>query len=408
MKAEFIRPPSAIHSKMGKLTSKLRCASSLFQCFSSKKKHVETYIGVVDGSDEVRVNNHKAKAQADAPKRVSIKTSSHDNADRPLPLRPLSPHSHTSDVMSIGSGSVTSAKSMGSVYYESYQGEDYEWHLAEDSLSDNEDYDDDDDGFSSSFDNLQIDGQFFFSCKDDPSISQDAFEGIKMYPPVPTSEPDAVPRRAHVSVSNMETLLHSYQHEEEDEVADDAVDKIGKAMEHQAQRLLSIHEKVPLDSVFEGTNLLLEELKVPDVHVRERGFPGELTEKELEAVKLLQSELKVRDPIYKDIIQSFSSVEKEAYSLCRFLRARKFDVEKVFAMLDEAKDAFAVAKEKNFYPDLEEALGFSRSVFLSQYPAVFSGNAKNGLPVMYLKAGDIQPEGIKVSAACKDDKILLI
>ena len=101
-----------------------------------------------------------------------------------------------------------------------------------------DDFDDDDDGFSSSFDNLQIDGQFFFSCKDDPSISQDAFEGIKMYPPVPTSEPDAVPRRAHVSVSNMETLLHSYQHEEEDEVADDAVDKIGEAMEHQAQRLL--------------------------------------------------------------------------------------------------------------------------------------------------------------------------
>ena len=88
MKAEFIRPPSAIHSKMGKLTSKLGCASSLFQCFSSKKKHVETYIGVVDGSDEVRVNNHKAKAQADAPKRVSIKTSSQSFFGNNLTLDP--------------------------------------------------------------------------------------------------------------------------------------------------------------------------------------------------------------------------------------------------------------------------------------------------------------------------------
>ena len=78
------------------------------------------------------------------------------------------------------------------------------------------------------------------------------------------------------------------------------------------------------------------------------------------------------------------------------LRARKFDVDKVFELLDEAKEHFAKAKDHDFYPDLEKALGFSRPVFLSQYPAVFCGNAKNGCPsVMYLKCGAIQPEGIK-------------
>lgn len=78
------------------------------------------------------------------------------------------------------------------------------------------------------------------------------------------------------------------------------------------------------------------------------------------------------------------------------MRARKFDVEKVFELLDQAKDGYKIAKEKGFYPNLEEELGFSRAVFLLQYPAVFSGNARNGCPVMYLRAGMIQPEGVKV------------
>ncbi len=108
-------------------------------------------------------------------------------------------------------------------------------------------------------------------------------------------------------------------------------------------------------------------------NVREKGFPGELTETELEAVKHFQSELQTRDPIYNQIVRALSAVEKEAYALCRWLRARKFDVEKVFELLDEAKDHYAKARENDFYPDLEQALGFSRPVFLSQYPAVFCG-----------------------------------
>lgn len=56
-------------------------------------------------------------------------------------------------------------------------------------------------------------------------------------------------------------------------------------------------------------------------NVREKGFPGELTEEELEAVKLFQKELQTRDPIYNQIVRHMSSVEKEAFALCRFLRA---------------------------------------------------------------------------------------
>ena len=114
-------------------------------------------------------------------------------------------------------------------------------------------------------------------------------------------------------------------------------------------------------------------------------------------MKQFRAALKDRDPIYNQIVRSFSSVEREAYALCRFLRARQFDVEKVFGLLDEAREHYAAAREHDFYPDLERALGFSRAVFMSQYPAVFSGNAKNGCPVMYFRLGLIQPEGLRVS-----------
>ena len=220
-----------------------------------------------------------------------------------------------------------------------------------------------------------------------------------MYPPLPTTEVDPIPR-SPISVSNMETLLASYQHSGDDieaqksnEEADIAAGKAGIALEHQAQRLMMPEKEKSLEYLGESTDLLLKELSVKNV--REKGFPGELTETELEAVKLFRKELQTRDPIYNQIVRSMSAVEKEAYALCRFLRARKFDVDKTFELLDEAKEHFAKARDNDFYPDLEQALGFQRPVFLSQYPAVFAGNAKNGCPVMYLQIGRIQPDGIK-------------
>ena len=151
-----------------------------------------------------------------------------------------------------------------------------------------------------------------------------------------------------------------------------AAGKAGIALEHQAQLLMTVGEDKTAEYMGECTNQLLQELTT--ANVREKGFPGELTEEEeLEAVKLFQSELKARDPIYSQIVRSLSMVEKEAYALCRWLRARKFDVEKVFELLDEAKEHYAKAREHDFYPDLESCLGISRPIFLSQYPAVFSG-----------------------------------
>jgi hypothetical protein len=315
---------------------KLGCAATLFQCFGSKKKRrAQQEEHLTLGADD----------RSDHGLRVRF-----IDADRPL--SPLSARSEKTSVCS-----ATSGKS--SVYL--------------DALEDDQSLNSLDGSFSS----LQIDGQYFFSCRDDASIAH-ALEGIKLYPPVPTTEPDQV-NKYHVSSSDMQSLLYKYQHSDvsdaEEKKEADVQHFVGDAMEHQARALLSVAKGESAKAI-ESTNILLEELKVPQVKVRERGYPGELTDAELDAVKLFKKELGLRDPIYYEIVRSFSTVEKEAYALCRFLRARKFDVEKVFQLLDQAKDFFMVAKENDFYPDLEEALGFSRAVFLSQYPAVFSGNAK--------------------------------
>ncbi len=373
---------------------KLKCVSYLFPCVSSSRKN---------RSDD---NNEKARnfrgSETGRPNPAG-KSRNVNFADEPkLKLdRPLSPpQSRPGDAVSVCSG--TSGKS--SVYFETNEGDHTDWQLPEGN-----------DSFHSldSFGELEIDGQYFFLARDDPNLTRedynlakDALEGIHLYPPIPTTEPDPA-LKSPVSLSNMQTLLHTYQHvpqsleekkQEEDELAN--TEKLGLALEHQAERLLLTPEHHGLTTSGMGisTKLLLQDLKTPKIRVREKGFPGELTAKELEAVTLFRSELDKRDPVYKGVVRSFSSVEQEAYALCRFLRARKFDVEKVFELLDQSKDAWAEAKKHDFYPDLEASMGVSKAIFLSQYPAVMSGNAKNGCPVMYLRTGLIKPEGIKVSS----------
>ena len=355
---------------MGKIKEKLGCISSLFQCFGNSKKRNNTDTTDQDAVQRRPQDDKNKKHIKATKKRVTIK----DDINRHSPKSPIE----------LDNQSVTSGRS--SVYFDASEGGSEAWQSVNGGSFDEDD----------SFVSLQLDGQYFFNAKDDPTITKEAFEGIHMYPPLPTTEPDHIPR-SPISVSNMQSLLHTYQHSEDDiaaqksnEEADIAAGVAGVALEHQAQRLMMPGDSNKLD---ESTDLLLKELKVQNV--REKGFPGELTEEELEAVKLFQKELQTREPIYNQIVRHLSSVEKEAFALCRFLRARKFDVDKVFELLDESRDHFAKAKEHDFYPDLEKALGFSRPVFLSQYPAVFCGNAKNGCPVMYLKCGSIQPEGIK-------------
>ena len=79
----------------------------------------------------------------------------------------------------------------------------------------------------------------------------------------------------------------------------------------------------------------------------------------------------------------------EAFALCRFLRARDFNVDEVLAMLEEngAPEIWKKAKEQNFYRDNLKELynGCPVSVLMTLFPIVVSGIAKNGAVMFYLK-----------------------
>jgi hypothetical protein len=87
-------------------------------------------------------------------------------------------------------------------------------------------------------------------------------------------------------------------------------------------------------------------------------------------------------------------VEEQAYAICRWLRAVKFDSQALLERLEAGNAAFLKAKANHFYPDLEATLHAPVPVFLKQYPFVTSGRAKNGCPVNYFRAGKINAEGI--------------
>ena len=100
-------------------------------------------------------------------------------------------------------------------------------------------------------------------------------------------------------------------------------------------------------------------------------------------------------PAVSEQIYSFRDIEDQPYTICRWLRATKFDAEAILKRCDDNQALFDEAKENNFYgPDLEEHLGCPLSVFLSQYPFLSIGSGKNGSPVNYFNIGKINPEGI--------------
>eukprot|EP00980_Cylindrotheca_fusiformis_P021916 scaffold8747_cov96-Cylindrotheca_fusiformis.AAC.11 len=153
-------------------------------------------------------------------------------------------------------------------------------------------------------------------------------------------------------------------------------------------------------------------LRQPRVAQNEKGYPGGLTSSELEECKKKSPSphplymcpmsnqqkflrgLKQLDPGVMDQVYSFRDVEEEPYTICRWLRATKFKADAILERLEENQPLFERAQKHDFYPDPTQTLGAPVSVFLSQYPFLPMGWAKNGCPVNYFMAGQINPEGI--------------
>lgn len=145
-----------------------------------------------------------------------------------------------------------------------------------------------------------------------------------------------------------------------------------------------------------STIFIRQKLQDPTVRVEVRGYPGDLTAEELDAAIELRRALNEHDDsAYREMVLAFKEVEEEPYALCRYLRARDFQVADSMAMIGNADDSWKQARENDFFPTIESAVGCSGSVLLTQYPYIFSGNAKNGCPVNYQAIGRTKTEGIE-------------
>lgn len=125
------------------------------------------------------------------------------------------------------------------------------------------------------------------------------------------------------------------------------------------------------------------------------GFPGHLTKQEGDIYVKFRDIVNSRGGQFKSTVYSFTETEGEAHTLTRWLRARKYVLEDVVKMVEEATECRASPAANEYYPDAKQALGVEASLFISQYPQLYSGFAKSGCPVFYSKPGRLDIEGIE-------------
>lgn len=108
-----------------------------------------------------------------------------------------------------------------------------------------------------------------------------------------------------------------------------------------------------------------------------------------------KDEIEKRGGDFRDTVYCFGTEEGEAFALCRWLRARKYDYNEVIKMIEEATQTRDVAKKVDFYPEPEAALGCDMSTYFAQYPQLYSGFAKNGCPVFISKPGVLNVDAVE-------------
>mmetsp|Transcript_25173 Transcript_25173/g.53669 ORF Transcript_25173/g.53669 Transcript_25173/m.53669 type:complete len:423 (+) Transcript_25173:220-1488(+) len=125
------------------------------------------------------------------------------------------------------------------------------------------------------------------------------------------------------------------------------------------------------------------------------GRPGHLTAEETSTYLKFKETVELRGGDFKDTLYCFGEEEGEVYALCRWLRARKFVLQDVMIMLEEAIKCSAEAKKFKFYPEPATALGCDEAIYNAQYPQVYSGFAKNGSPLFISKVGVLNIDAVE-------------
>ena len=148
--------------------------------------------------------------------------------------------------------------------------------------------------------------------------------------------------------------------------------------------------------------LVSEHLKAETPGTQGRGYPGELTPEEFETCLEFRAELKKRDSAFYEMVKAMHPYEHEAFALCRFLRARDFNKDDVFTMLEEKNQVTnwhnCQKTTPNYYKEFHKIPAFNGCplpVFITQLPMIHTGIGKNGAIVVYVQAGKINCPGIE-------------
>lgn len=125
------------------------------------------------------------------------------------------------------------------------------------------------------------------------------------------------------------------------------------------------------------------------------GIPGHLTKDEAETYFKFRDEVESRKGDFRDTVYSFGEEEGQVWALCRWLRARKFVYDDVIKMIEEATEVRKEAKAHDFYPNPVDALGVDSSLFFAQYPQLYTGFTKEGIPIFISKPGILNVDGME-------------
>ena len=133
------------------------------------------------------------------------------------------------------------------------------------------------------------------------------------------------------------------------------------------------------------------------------GYPGHLTEEELGICIEFRKRLKEGDPIRQEMVFYFSDIEPEAHAVCRYLRARKFNLDATLEMIDGYIEKWNEGKRNDFFPDASAILGGApESALLGQFPFILGKIARNGCPVLYEPVKLFSVDGTECVAPLED------
>jgi len=168
----------------------------------------------------------------------------------------------------------------------------------------------------------------------------------------------------------------------------------------QQQRRINLWQKEPSQRFHGILNTSQEEMVHQIIHPPvvlepDQGYPGpSLTSAQLDQVRIFLNLLQTMPQSVAEQVYSFRDVEDPPYTICRWLRATKWDAKAILTRCYENQTMFDDAAKHQFYPNPSQSIGAPFSLFLTQYPFLAIGAARNGCSVNYFRAGKIHPEGI--------------